>query len=104
MISQEEQVSVNQWLDWIWILGSGPPESPPECLSAHQGNSSLMITAAPTLLRTVRPYLIASFTFKQLTNHKDRQGNTIKQHLSLIRGGQGKKCEDWDSFAALLGD
>lgn len=94
VISQEEQVSVNQWEDWIWILRSGPPERPPECLSAHRGNSLLMITAAPTLLRTVRSHLIASFAFKQLTNHKDRQENMIKRPRLLIRGGQGEKRED----------
>lgn len=44
----------------------------PKCLSAHRGNSLLMITVAPILLRAVRSHLIASFTFKQLTNHRDR--------------------------------
>lgn len=102
VISQEEQVSVNQWLDWICILESGPPESPPKCLSAHRGNSTLMITTAPTLQRTVRPYLIALFRFKQLTNHEDRQENMIKQPPSLIRGGQGKKWEDWGFLGMLL--
>lgn len=101
VISQEEQVSVNQWEDWIWILRSGPPERPPECLSARRGNSLLMITAAPTLLRTVRSYLIASFAFKQLTNHKDRQENTIKWPRLLIRGRQGQKWQDWGSFGLL---
>lgn len=98
VISQEEQVSVNQWEDWIWILRSGPPERPPECLRAYRGNSLLMITAAPTLLHTVRSYLIASFAFKPLTNHKDRQENMIKQPRLLIRGGPGKKWEDWGWF------
>lgn len=69
--------------------GAGLCKSPPQCLSAHRGNSSLMITVAHTL-HSVCPYLIASFTFKQLANHEVGWENVIKQPQSLIRGGKGR--------------
>lgn len=79
--------------------GAGLWKNSPQCSSAHRGNSSLMIIVAHTL-HSVCPYLIASFTFKQLTNHDVGWENVIKQPQSLIREGK----EEWGCKATLLGE